>query len=229
LQPILWDGVNRLCLKYKADALLSLEAFGIDDVVINGIYFNGDEYYTYSSLALIVNSMWRIYLNDEKKILEKRIQRDTIFIDEIGSKRKYLDAVTKPRVINYLANKISINISTQVADRMAPYWQPVSRYVYVYTDEKMQQAAKLAYANNWRGAAYIWNPLTKSENKKIAAASCHNMALVCEVEGKLDISVKWLNKAITINNTEVSQNYLKQIILRKKEALRLDSQFGVTE
>ena len=76
----------------------------------------------------------------------------------------------------------------------------------------MQLAAKLAYVDNWRGAAHIWNPLTKSENKKISAAACHNMALVCEVEGKLDLSVEWLEKALDINDNldfEIAESLLK--------------------
>lgn len=227
LQPIEWEGIDGLCHSYDVNSVLSLEAFGIDDVIIKGSYYDGYAYRSYSSLSLIVNSMWRIYLNDENRVLEKRIQRDTIYIDEINSKKGYLKALSQISAINYLANKIASNISTQVSDRLAPYWQPIHRYFYIYTDVKMQQAAKLAYADNWRGAAYIWNPLTKNKNKKISAAACHNMALVCEVEGKFDVAVKWLEKAISINNTEISSIYLQQIHLRIEESVVLDKQFGV--
>ena len=81
LQPITWNGVNSLCSKYSVNALLSLEAFGIQDTIIEYSYYDGFAHYSYSNLALVVNSMWRIYLNEEHRVLEKRIHRDKIYID----------------------------------------------------------------------------------------------------------------------------------------------------
>lgn len=227
LQPITWDGVNSLCSKYNVNALLSLEAFGINDTIIKYSYYDGFAYYSNSNLALVVNSMWRIYLNDEHRVLEKRVHRDTIYIDKISSKSEYFDVITQKRVVDYLANRIATGISTKVADRMAPYWQPIQRSFFIYSNQQMQQAAKFAYADNWREAAYIWKLLTTNENKKISAAACHNMALVCEVEGKLAIAVEWLEQSLEINDTFISRNYLDQIHLRIKKSAELDKQFGI--
>lgn len=227
LQPIEWNGVNSLCSQFEVDALLSLEAFGIHDTIVKTSYYDGYSYYSYSNLVLIVNSMWRIYLKEEKQILEKRIHRDTIYLDEISSKRDYLRAITQPRAINYLADKIAINVSTQIADRMAPYWLPIQRDLFIHSNKQMQQAAKLAYKDNWRDAAQIWKLLTENENKKIAAGACHNMALVCEVEGKFDIALIWLEESLEINDSFTSREYYKQIQLRIKNSAKLDEQFGI--
>lgn len=227
-QPIEWNGVNKLCSQYSADALLSLEAFGIKDTIIEISYYDGYVYHTYHNLVLFVNTMWRMYLDDDKNIFEKYIQRDTIYIDEISSKNKYLNALTTDYAINYFANKIAPYVSIRVADRMAPYWQSVQRDFFVYTANKhMKQAARYVYDNNWYKAASIWRILVDNENYKIRAAACHNMALACEVEGKLDIAIVWLKKSLEINYTDISNTYLRQLKLRLSDSEILNKQFGV--
>jgi hypothetical protein len=230
LQPIEWNAVHSLCSQYNADALLSLEAFGIKDTIIETSYYDGYVYHTYSNLTLLVNVMWRIYLSNSNTVLEKYIQKDTIYIEEISSKNEYFNAITTTYAINFLSNKIVSRLAVDIADRVAPYWLPIERDFYIYTANKqMKQAARFVYDNDWHKAAKIWRLLVDNENDRVAAAACHNMALACEVDGKLDVAVVWLNKSLKINFTDISNNYLKQIKLRIAEADILDKQFGVSE
>lgn len=227
LQPIDFTAVKKLCEQNNADALLSLDAFGIIDTIIRISYFDGYGYTTYKNLALIANTMWRVYLPDKELVFEKKIHRDTIFIDEIGSKKEYQNALTQSKNIEYLAGKLAQNIGTQVADRIAPYWEPVIRDFFIYGNTEMQQAAHFAYSDKWREAAIIWKEFTDDENKRIAAAACHNMALVCEVEGKLDIALEWLEESLGKYTYYTTKDYMKQINNRIKEAEKLDKQFGI--
>jgi len=227
LQPIDWQNVNALCSKYNTDALVSLEAFGVIDTIMRLSYYDGYVYTSYKNLVLIANSMWRVYLNKEHKILEKRIQRDTLYFDELSSKKEYLNAIKHQKAVNFFAEEIALSISTKVADRIAPFWLPVQRDFFNNGSNEMQQAAIYAYADNWRGAALLWKELTKSENKRLSAAACYNMALACEVEGKLDIALEWLEDSIMKYDTYSAHEYFKQILSRINESEKLDKQFGV--
>lgn len=227
MQPIDWDNIKRLGAQHNVDAVLSLEAFGIVDSVIRFTQYDGFAYSTYKSVVLYSNTLWRIYLVDEQRILERNIQRDTLFITELGSKKDYWNAIITPSVVQYLAEKIAGNISLKIADRIAPYWQPVEREFFINGSFEMQQAAQYAYNDNWRDAAIIWKSLTDSENKQLAGAACHNMALVCEVEGKFDIAEKWLLDSLKNYNNFITKAYLDQIRIRMSESKKLDEQFGV--
>ena len=93
--------------------------------------------------------------------------------------------------------------------------------------EEMKLAAEYAYNDQWRDAAKIWKVFTDDDNLRLAAAACHNMALVCEVEGKLEIAVEWLEESLNKYRTYTSNNYLIEINRRIMESSRLDKQFGV--
>ena len=96
----------------------------------------------------------------------------------------------------------------------------------------MLHAEKFALDNNWLKAAEIWNKETKNKNPRIVAKACFNMALACEMEAKLDAAIDWLNKSYTIlgkNNVEHKENclrYIKILVTRKKEIMRLDKQLS---
>lgn len=227
LKPINWKNVAEICAKNSADALVSLEAFGIKDTVVRLSYFDGFTYTTFSNLVLISNSMWRIYLPNEKKIVEKRIYRDTIFIDDFSSRKEYLHMLTAPKFVSQLSQQIGLSGASKIADRMAPYWQPIERSFFIHSTPEMRTAADFAYKDNWRQAALIWKQLTDSENQKLAGAACHNMALVCEVEGRLDLAKVWLEESVEKYDNMVSKEYYKKIEQRIADTDKLNQQFGV--
>ena len=94
----------------------------------------------------------------------------------------------------------------------------------------MLLAEKYALNNEWLKAAEIWNKLSKNKNPRIAAKACYNMALACEMEGKLDAAIDWLVQSYSTlkeNNEEHKQNcqrYLAVLALRKKEIAKLEHQ-----
>lgn len=223
-----WNDVTALCNQNNADILLSLEAFGINNSIREFSY--SDDYYglvVTKKMVFTVNSMWRIYIPSTKKIMEKRVFRDTLYFDEFHSKDDYYNVITRDEANLYVAKELASVVAMNVADRIAPYWQPVEREFFISPNNNMKQAAIYAYRDQWLNAAELWNPLTESENTKLAGAACHNMALACEVEGKLDIAEQWLEKAVAKYDNYLSQQYLKIIKTRIKESTVLDKQFGI--
>lgn len=227
LKPVSWQNVNKLCAENNTDALISLEAFGIKDTVVRLSYYDGFAYTSFANLVLTVNSMWRIYIPNNNSIIEKRIYRDTLFVENITSKSEYYYMLKEPEFVKQIANQISLSGAAKIADRLAPYWQPVERSFFIYGNDDMKKAAEYAYNDNWRAAAVIWKKLSENENIKLAGAACHNMALVCEVEGRLDLSEVWLKKSLENYDNLVSKEYYKHIKLRLVDADKLNKQFGI--
>jgi hypothetical protein len=222
-----WDDAIKLCEQNNADILLSLEAFGIHNSIKKISYY--DDYYGRvigKKMEFAINSMWRIYIPATKRIMEKKVFRDTLYFDEFQSKDDYYNVITRDEAVLYVAKELASAVAVNVADRIAPYWLPVERDFFISSNSDMKQAAIYAYKDQWLNAAKLWKPLTESENGKLAGAACHNMALACEVEGKLDVAKQWLQKAVTKYDNYISQQYLRIIQKRIKESSVLDKQFG---
>ena len=89
----------------------------------------------------------------------------------------------------------------------------------------MKIAANYAYNDEWLKAAAIWQGLVQDENKWLSGAACHNMALACEVQGKLDLAKVWAAKTLQKYNNSITINYLRILDRRIKEEDVLNQQF----
>ncbi len=111
--------------------------------------------------------------------------------------------------------------------KVIPNWLKVERMYYRSDNPEMIKAEKLALKSDWLKAAEIWNKMTKNKNKNISAKASYNMAVACEMEGKIEAAIDWLVQSYTILsgiNGEHQQNckrYIDILALRKKEIEKL--------
>jgi hypothetical protein len=227
LKPIVWPDINQITQKFHVDAVLSLEGFGIIDSLARITEFDGYSYSTYTNLLLYVNSIWRLYIPDSINRIEKWVQRDTLFIPEISNYNEFREAIITKEGIEYLSDEIASQTSPKISNRIAPYWVQVQRDFYYNQRPEMQEAAGFVYRNQWLKAAAIWQKLSTDKNIQTSGAACHNMALACEVEGKLDLALIWEKKAIAKLNTTITYNYYQLLEYRIREEKILNEQFGV--
>jgi len=155
-------------------------------------------------------------------------QVDTLYFDE-AQVRKYPG---KKGIPIQLLNISSTYLGEFMGKKVVPTWYPVDRLYYRSQNRDMLIAEKYALNNEWLKAAEIWNRETRNKNLKIAAKACFNMALACEMEGKLNIGINWLVKSytcLTQNDMEHKANcqrYINILALRKKEIEKLANQVG---
>lgn len=132
--------------------------------------------------------------------------------------------------LNMLVNNSSEYLGRFIGSKLIPTWLPVERLYYRSNNQNMLLAEKYAFNNQWLKAAEIWNKQTKNKNVRIAAKASYNMALACEMEGKLDVAIDWLIRSYSIlkqNNEEHKANcqrYITVLALRKKEIEKLGKQ-----
>lgn len=122
LKQIPWADVAQICAENNTEALLSLEAFAINDTLVNYSYYDGYTYAYYKSMVLIVNSLWRIYDPLQKQIIDKKIYRDTLTFENLRSRNSYFTLLEKASSRISMAEQISYEVSAKIADRIAPYW-----------------------------------------------------------------------------------------------------------
>jgi hypothetical protein len=53
------------------------------------------------------------------------------------------------------------------------------------------------------------------------------MAVVCEVEGKLDLALEWAEKSLLKKYNTLTYNYINDLRLRIEEIKLLNHQFGL--
>lgn len=114
--------------------------------------------------------------------------------------------------------------------KIIPFWLKVERMYYKSNNPEMIKAEKFAMNNEWLKAANIWNKLSKNKNAKIAAKASFNMALACEMEGKVGVAIDWLVQSysgVTASEEAHQDNckhYINVLALRKKELDKLEKQ-----
>lgn len=132
--------------------------------------------------------------------------------------------------LNLLVNNSSEYLGRFFGSKIIPTWLMVERLYYKSNNQNMLLAEKYALNNEWLKAAEIWNKQSKNKNPRMAAKACYNMALACEMEGKLDNAIDWLvqsHSMLKVNNEEHKENckrYIAVLALRKKEIERLAHQ-----
>lgn len=207
---------EELFQKTKSDICIFLDRFnfnvvalsGLSDVVVNG-----------ASLS------WVIALKtDTSSYLYN--QMDTLIYEAADFPLNLKDHAK----LNLLVNNSSEYLGRSFGSKIVPTWLPVERLYYKSNNPNMLLAEKYALNNEWLKAAEIWNKQSKNKNPRMAAKACYNMALACEMEGKLDAAIDWLVSSYSIleeNNKDHKENckqYIAVLALRKKEIDKLAHQ-----
>lgn len=213
-QPII--NPEEMFQKTKSDICIFLDFFNFSISKLNGL---GDVVVNNASLA------WTIaFKTDTLSYLYN--QKDTLIFDDYDFSLN----LSSQKRLNMLVNNSAEYLGRYFGSRIIPSWLTVERIYYKSSNQNMLLAEKYALNNQWIKAAEIWNKQTKNKNSKMAAKASYNMALACEMEGKLDVAVDWLIKSYSIlnqNNEEHKANcqrYIGLIVLRKMEIEKLGKQ-----
>ncbi len=138
----------------------------------------------------------------------------------------------KPFYDDGLLNEASYKLAYCLAELISPKWTADSRSYYYSKNLTMLKAEEYAQKNEWMRAAEIWNTKTAVNNRKLAAKACFNMALACEMEGKSELALEWVNKSQTTarkSNTEhqdLCRQYLEILKQKLKDNYILKMQMG---
>jgi len=207
---------EELFQKTKSDICIFLDRFnfnvvamyGFSDVVANGAALSW-------AIAIKTDSLSYLYN-----------QMDTLVYEASDFSLNLKDHAK----LNLLANNSSEYLGRFFGSKIIPTWLTVERLYYKSGNQNMLLAEKYALNNEWLKAAEIWNKQSKNKNPRMAAKACYNMALACEMEGKLDAAIDWLVQSHSVlkeNNEEHKENckrYIAVLAQRKKEIEKLAHQ-----
>lgn len=222
-----WSDVTKLCNIANAEAMISLDGFAVVDSLILGYYDNGYGLQPFNFIKLVVNSFWRVYYPEKEQFLLKWWQTDELELPDVLSVKQYYELIGSDEGRKWLVDLIANEVALNTSDKLVPYWLEVERYLFYTTQPELNHANNLAFQNEWISAALIWKKYTDDKNATIASSACHNMAVVCEVEGKMDLALEWAEKSLLKKYNTVTYNYVNELRLRIEEVKLLNHQFGL--
>ncbi|QHS61143.1 DUF6340 family protein [Chitinophaga agri] len=220
--PLSWDVVEKICRDKKIDALFSLELFDTDSKVSYAAIpvamktplgnIPGIEHQ--ANMLTTIKTGWRIYDPAEKLVLDeypitKDLQLSGKGINPVAAAGAIINRKDAVKDISRKAGQ-------EYALRIIPYWIRVNRDYYVKGTDNFSIAKRKAQTGNWDGAAELWKKETTSTSSKIAGRACYNMAIICEINGQLDLAIEWAQKAYENYNNKLALRYVN-ILKNRKE------------
>ena len=228
-----WEVVQRICEESGADALITLEAFDSDsrvafrNVVVKEKQRDGrvlDVPYVDSDMRMIVTNGWRIYDYKSRRIIDEFRADDFLNFNGRGRVQQEALANLPPRFDALM--RTGFHAGKQYGHRISPMWGRVSRSYYKKGSEDLQRAARYAEKDKWEEAANIWRNLTKSQENKVAERASYNMAVFCEVQGRLDLAIEWANNTYQDYGLKKARDYSRTLKARMNRDRKAQEQMG---
>mgnify|MGYP005835909993 FL=1 len=192
--PLAWQIVDSLSNAHDCQAIVSLEYLKVRPYYDTYPIWHGDYKEYYGFIKVSTYAYWRVYNVVSKKIVLGQLLTDTL-IWEKNDWTEVTPGNQLPGVFEACAYA-GADTGERLAQLIAPQWQKDSRTIYVPSANKdMNRAYQLAIQGNWLDAAALWQKLSSSNDKKLAAQAAFNMALANEMLSKFKISIKWLEFA----------------------------------
>lgn len=219
LNHIIFEGdslknINELFEKTKSDICIFLDL----------LQFKNTSIYGYRQLNTQAHLLWTIAFKKDSSVYYYNQNDELIFdIPTMGPR-------SKKSGIKLILMDASEYLGRSFGSKLIPDWITVERMYYKSRNTEMLKAERFALKQEWLKAAEIWNRETKNKNEQIVAKACYNMALACEMEGKIDGAIDWLSKsysALSKDDLLHKANclrYIDVLAIRKKEIERLQKQ-----
>ncbi|MBV8253150.1 MAG: hypothetical protein JO154_11135 [Chitinophaga sp.] len=220
--PLSWETVDKICRENHVDALFSLELFDTDSkisyaaipVSLNTPLGKVPGIEHQASMLTNIKTGWRIYDPASRNILDEfPVSRNLTF-----SGRGINPAAAAGALINRkeAVKQASAQAAQYYGMRIIPYRTRVTRDYYVKGTDNFRTARRKAQTGNWDGAAELWKKETTNASKSVAGRACYNMAIICEINGELELAIKWSQKAYEEYNNRLALKYIR--LLKNRQA-----------
>ena len=202
------------------DGLIILHDFTLDSRLENEYNSYSEEYYL--NFKITSKADWKIYDKYGNK-----------FIDSFSYKEQYVwDALARTkqealvRMPDYDDTFLEAAYWTghDYASRAFPVWEKNERVYYARGNDIMKSASEKVENNNWKEAITLWKRNLSHYDDELVSRTAYNIAIAFEMMGKIDLAIKWAQKAYEINSKKRALEYYKLLKERKEELSELDEQ-----
>jgi hypothetical protein len=176
----------------------------------------------YATVYTKIKSGWRIYDPVNKLILDEYISFQDVISK--GSGINPLKAVEAISGRTEAVMQVSTELGQLYAKRILPYYIRVARLYFVRGTDNFKIAKRRARTGDWDGAAELWKKELDNPKRKVAGRACYNMAIINEINGNLEESLKWASKSYTDYNNKKGLDYVNILKYRINQRSILENQ-----
>jgi hypothetical protein len=226
-EALTWATIDKLCIKYKADAVLAIETFDSDFMITNGTRMVTQTTkeglpiklpQIYAEGVGTVNMGFRLYDPGSRTIADQHLFSHQMRWDATAT--SITEAVAG--ILNKIEaiNQVSYEAGQQYALRITPTYYRVTRYFYNRPKriDKLMEGVRRSEVADWEGAISSWkeamNDAKKSKHKGRIAL---NIAVGYEVLGDMNQALEWASKAYTDYGEEMARDYVSDLKARLRE------------
>ncbi len=231
--PLPWNEVTRICNSYGVDALCVVETYDTDTQVLpsmrvvdekdgEGKVVRKRTEFT-ANLRAQVKIGFRLYDLQTKSIRDEFLFTHSLGWTGVGLSPQAAVATLLDK--RAATDRVSYIIGERYAARITPTWITVTREYYRKGGgPAMKQAFRMAYVNDWEGAAGLWEQIVSNNRGKTAGRAAYNLAIAHEVLGHLDEARSWCQKAYATYGNKLARRYIYVLDRRIRDSQRLDDQ-----
>ncbi|MFC2112131.1 DUF6340 family protein [Bacteroidota bacterium] len=211
-----WETIESLCLKYKVDAIMAIEIFDSDFIIVPKV-----------SQTVSVNAGIRMYDPAEQNIIDQYVFSHQM---AVGGSVSTIEAAIGSMINKIAAIKeVSYDAGIIYGKRISPSWYRVSREYYrkPKKDHNLAEGARMMEVNDWESAkTSLLLAAETGKKRKIKGRAAHNLAVVHEIEGNLAEAKSWAQVAWGKYRNKDSKNYVYDLNRRINEAQILEQQLN---
>jgi hypothetical protein len=111
-------------------------------------------------------------------------------------------------------------LAKSYAEEISPFWKEETRYYYIA--DNLVRAEYHIDDGDWSKAMDIWLQYVNDSNTELAAISCFNMAVGCEMVGEFELALKWMDNVKRKNANYYWEGYKKLLEKRIEEKAIID-------
>ena len=219
-----WNYVKNICELYDTDALLVIERYFNKISTSYKVMTNGymSEFYHEGSIDSKYDAVVKIYDPGREKIIRQMVVSDTIFWyhDDINQKKLFSRL---PRIKKVLI-QTAIQTAFDIDKKLSPSWQSETRGYFIIDTKTNDQVDQFILNGEYESAQQYWTTYLKSNSRNTRSKAEYNMALVNEMQGKIEEAIEWANKSFNSQYRAQTENYLKQLG-KRRDTLKKFEQF----
>jgi hypothetical protein len=211
--PLSWEEIEALCEKYQADAIVAIEKFDTDFLIMPG-----------ANQVATVKAGIRLYDPANKSIID---QYEYSHKESWNTGRLTLESAIDGLISKSTSiREASYEAGIEYGRRLSPSWYRVSRKYYRKSkgDDVFAEGARMMEVNDWEAAKDALLQAVDTGHRKTKGKAAHNLAVVYEIEGNLEEAKFWAQAAWGKYRNKKSKDYLYDLNRRINEVARVNQQ-----
>ena len=230
--PLSWDTIEELCLKYEVDAILVLEGLDSDFIITHGTATqkpSGDQIIPlgisfYARGLATVELGFRLYDPEMRTIIDQYHFDHTMSWETGGGTIEAAMGALMSR--DAAIRDASYDAGVAYGQRITPSWFYITRDYYKRSkgNDDMAEGARMMEANDWDLAIEALMRAVENGKRKTKGKAAHNLAVVYEILGDLETAKEWATTAWGKYKNKGSKDYGYILTRRINEQKILEEQ-----